>query len=243
MGTGITRFVLLSAVLHVGLLAALGNHPSRPPQQFTSSEIITLNEISTSKTPPRRMPYTHKPSSVGKSDMRKMTKTHSVQRELKSVPPGKIIGSVSLPAPQQERRSKTDNLNPSTNAHLPNPAVNEGKSLFETQADLPTHSHAIDRKSLMSIFTGRLRDAMTPYFTYPMLARRYGWQGRVQVGLRVEPDGHLSHIRIARSSGVRLLDNAAIAALNHIDALPDAVGWLDGHHFDMVLPIDYRLVD
>jgi protein TonB len=75
------------------------------------------------------------------------------------------------------------------------------------------------------------------------MARRNGWQGQVQVGLRVEADGRLSHVRIAHSSGYRLLDSAALATLNRINAVPKATGWLDGRHFDMVLPIDYRLID
>jgi protein TonB len=75
------------------------------------------------------------------------------------------------------------------------------------------------------------------------MARRNGWEGQVQVGLRVEADGRLSHVRIAHSSGYRALDSAALTTLDRINALPEAAGWLDGRHFDMVLPIEYRLID
>lgn len=86
-----------------------------------------------------------------------------------------------------------------------------------------------------------LRRLFTANFNYPMLARRKGWQGEVRLGLRLEPDGRLTHIRIVRSSGHSILDKSAIKTARQVEKAPDAARWLDGEWFDMVLPVQYRL--
>ena len=48
---------------------------------------------------------------------------------------------------------------------------------------------------------------------YPAQARRHGLEGTVHVGVRVLADGQPSDARIHRSSGVRELDQAALAAV------------------------------
>lgn len=88
-----------------------------------------------------------------------------------------------------------------------------------------------------------LREALAHHFHYPLLARRKGLEGEVKVSLRIEPDGELSHIRLAQSSGHAVLDEAAIATLGKVSRLPQAVPWLKGAYFDMTLPIQYRLTD
>jgi protein TonB len=88
-----------------------------------------------------------------------------------------------------------------------------------------------------------LRQALRAHFSYPLLARQRGWAGLVQLGLRVESDGRLSHVRVLESSGYGLLDRAALASVRAIGVVPQALRWLHGHHFDIVLPVEYRLLD
>ena len=86
-----------------------------------------------------------------------------------------------------------------------------------------------------------LSQALLPYFEYPGLARRRGWQGRVKVGLHVEADGALSRIKLLESSGYAVLDNAAIRNVSRVRNLPGALQWLDGNGMEVVLPVSYRL--
>lgn len=81
------------------------------------------------------------------------------------------------------------------------------------------------------------------YFYYPRLARKKGWQGKVKLELRVEGSGHLSHIRLIQSSGYASLDDAALKSLRKVAFLPEARNWLQGTHYDIVVPVEYRLVD
>jgi periplasmic protein TonB len=81
------------------------------------------------------------------------------------------------------------------------------------------------------------------YFVYPTVARRRGWQGEVAVALRIEPDGRVRALRVARSSGYAVLDRDALATLNRIGVLPRAAAWLKGHAYDTEVPVIYRLTE
>jgi len=88
-----------------------------------------------------------------------------------------------------------------------------------------------------------LRDAMQPYFHYPLLARRHGWEGTVRIGMRISASGQISRLHIVETSHHAVLDQAALDCLVRIRQLPGAVAWLDGHDSDIVLPVEYRLTD
>lgn len=60
------------------------------------------------------------------------------------------------------------------------------------------------------IFPSSLRN---PAPHYPRQARIRGWQGTVLVGVFVTPAGGAGSVRVARSSGFPLLDDAALSAL------------------------------
>ena len=88
-----------------------------------------------------------------------------------------------------------------------------------------------------------LLEALLPHFDYPPLARRRGWQGRVNVGLHVEADGDLTRIHLVESSGHALLDRAAVRNITELRGIPRAAQWLEGNGMDMVLPVRYQLAD
>ncbi len=57
-------------------------------------------------------------------------------------------------------------------------------------------------------------------FDYPLLARRRGWQGVVHLRFVVTPQGHVTGVELATSSGHRLLDDSALHNARGIQALP-----------------------
>lgn len=89
----------------------------------------------------------------------------------------------------------------------------------------------------------QLHAAMQPYFHYPLLARRRGWEGTVQVGLRISARGEIIQLRILKTSQHAVLDAAAIDCLSKIGQVPGAMAWLAGQESDIVLPVEYRLTD
>lgn len=92
------------------------------------------------------------------------------------------------------------------------------------------------------LLSAELQAMFAANFSYPSIARRNNWEGNVLAAVRVEEDGTLSHIKLVKTSGYNVLDDATLQGLRNISALPSAQGWLKGHHFDIVMPVQYRLV-
>jgi len=88
-----------------------------------------------------------------------------------------------------------------------------------------------------------LRHAFIPYFTYPRLAQKKGWQGTVELAVNIDAQGQLTRIRIIHSSGYGVLDHAALKSIRQIKALPNAMQWLDSHGLEVNFPVKYQLID
>ncbi len=81
------------------------------------------------------------------------------------------------------------------------------------------------------------------HFTYPWIARRRGWEGEVRLALRVGAAGRVSDLRVVKTSGYAILDRAALRSARRIHAVPEAARWMRGRHLDIVVPVEYRLVN
>ena len=90
------------------------------------------------------------------------------------------------------------------------------------------------RSSVMELITREL--------TYPAIARRKGWQGVVKLELHIEADGSITELQVDETSGYSILDNAAMQCLQ-LASIPGAAQWLQGQAIDIVVPVEYRLVD
>lgn len=79
-----------------------------------------------------------------------------------------------------------------------------------------------------------------PRPAYPELALQEGWQGQVLLRVRVSPEGRATTISVQRSSGQRVLDEAAIQAVRGWSFVParqgsvPLAGWV-------TVPIVFRL--
>jgi len=83
--------------------------------------------------------------------------------------------------------------------------------------------------------------ALRASFYYPLIAQRQGWQGEVRIALTIQADGTLANIRVSRSSGYAILDDAAVDSVRRIRAIPEAIASLAGENLDLVLPVRYEL--
>ena len=90
------------------------------------------------------------------------------------------------------------------------------------------------RNSVMELISQEL--------TYPAIARRKGWQGIVKLELHIEADGSITDLQVEETSGYSILDKAAMRCLQFA-SLPGAARWLRGQTIDIVVPVEYRLVD
>jgi protein TonB len=90
------------------------------------------------------------------------------------------------------------------------------------------------RNSVMELISREL--------TYPAIARRKGWQGIVKLELHIEADGSITGLQVDETSGYSILDKAAMQCLQFA-SLPGAARWLQGQTVDIIVPVEYRLVD
>ncbi|MCX7966820.1 MAG: energy transducer TonB [Syntrophorhabdaceae bacterium] len=81
-----------------------------------------------------------------------------------------------------------------------------------------------------------LRDIIVKNITYPEKARKMGWEGRVILSFAINETGTINEIKILKSSGYPLLDEAAKEALLKIDKLQK-------RHERLIvqLPVEFRL--
>ncbi len=86
-----------------------------------------------------------------------------------------------------------------------------------------------------------LRSAVEAHKEYPQTARRRGREGTVIVHLLIAPDGRLIEVGVARSSGERLLDDAAVHAARAAGAFPRAPPTLRADPISVEIPLVYRI--
>jgi TonB family protein len=88
----------------------------------------------------------------------------------------------------------------------------------------------------------QLKNIIRARFTYPRMARRMGWEGLVGLSLHIDDDGSLNNVRIARSSGRKVLDDNAKKTIQSIGRLQLASN-LTIQAADTEIEVLYRLTD
>lgn len=124
---------------------------------------------------------------------------------------------------------------PATSAREESPAP-------AAQATIAASNPAPDRQETERQLRTSVLELVAKQLKYPAIARRKGWQGTVHLELHIEADGRISRLRIDKTSGYAALDHAAADALQ-LASLPHATQWLNGQAVDLVIPVEYRLLD
>jgi len=97
------------------------------------------------------------------------------------------------------------------------------------------------REKQRNYLLGELQNRLSRYLSYPVVARRRGWQGEVMVAFDINITGQLHNVRLAHSSGFTVLDHSAMNAINKLQqiSLPDTLGQLQA--MELQLPVRYLL--
>lgn len=96
---------------------------------------------------------------------------------------------------------------------------------------------AADARHLLA----HIKADLARHFQYPRIARQRGWEGEVILGFMLMPDGRITTIRILKSSGFFLLDQAARQSLARVARIQLARRMSAGSQLE--LPVQYRLTD
>ena len=213
--------LVVSACLHAALLTlrpdpALSS-VARAGHSGISLQLVSLQETAADNTPDS--------NAIGKEQNKSTTSrnAHAYSEE---------PGYANTPRP-------TNTAAAAPAAYVSVTAAHDSPQL-QAPSGIPAIAEPVD---LSSNLHTQVRHAMQPYFSYPMLARRRGWQGTVRIGMRISADGHISRLHIVETSRHPLLDRAALASLGKVKSIPLAEAWLAGRHSDIVLPVEYRLTD
>jgi protein TonB len=81
-----------------------------------------------------------------------------------------------------------------------------------------------------------IKDNIQKGISYPRIARKMGWEGRVIVSFVVDKDGRIQDVHIVESSGFTALDKNAIATIKKAAPFPCPTV-----RAELVVPVVYRL--
>lgn len=81
-----------------------------------------------------------------------------------------------------------------------------------------------------------IRDLIVKRLSYPLIARRMGWSGRVVLAFIVAEDGSVRSIQVKESSGYPALDNSAMETVKSVAPFPRPPAAAE-----IVMPVQFQL--
>jgi protein TonB len=118
-------------------------------------------------------------------------------------------------APLQPVEARVVETAPMT--HDPDPPASPAQAQSVAQESAPQTPTATHSTPAVKVDHGwlaeSLRQRLAEIKRYPSSARLNGWEGKVVLRAVIRADGHLSEVKVHRSSGHETLDNAAIEAI------------------------------
>lgn len=220
---GIKWFAALSLVVHGAVLTAWQQHPLLGNHSVHMLELTLINTPAAATT----------------------TAPASIDHPSKSAPAERPPAQARPEPPRQTRvaaRPQAPARAATTGNSRPVSAVNEETTPATTQAAVATARPAHDREESDRQLRASVLELVARQLKYPAIARRKGWQGIVRLELHIEPDGRISRLQINRTSGYPVLDNAAAESLQ-LATVPNAGQWLNERAVDLIVPVEYRLLD
>ena len=126
---------------------------------------------------------------------------------------------------------KEEEINKTKPKVTKNKATNKNKNTFKKTNNNDNKAYVISR----------LNTEIQHNFKYPRLAIRNGWQGKVILGLSINPQGYIENAHIKIGSGYRILDQSALNALLSIKNIQKAENKFIIDQQEITIPVIYRL--
>ncbi len=215
----LSHFLAISLALHATVLVV--SHTSRPQRDWLAGPVIV-----------RLVPV---PQSVRES--RPTGSGKAAPAEKTPATPAMQAATAAEKTLPQQRPPRHSAASPAGAESPPGTGVSPAPPGPQS-ADTATRMAEREQQLLDS-----LHAALMPHFSYPLLARRRGWEGIVRVGLRIEANGRLTRLHLVEPSPYDVLNTAAINSLAQLARLPNAGTWLQGSPVDLVVPVEYRLLE
>ena len=224
-------FLGLSVAVHAAVLVSW---PPPAPRVGNAGQVLLLavrNQTGEAVTPPQ--------NSVEEHPQQPTESTR--QQPPVELPPAAAATPVKQQPVEHQRVKHQAVVQPRIEPPAPVPLPAQDNTPHPTQATQAA-STTLSREEQDQYLRACVMNLVTRQLTYPAIARRKGWQGIVKLELHIEPDGQISALHIDTTSGYSVLDKAALQSLQ-LANVPDAAQWLQGETIDMVVPVEYRLID
>lgn len=102
-------------------------------------------------------------------------------------------------------------------------------------------AHGADLEALRGLFTGMVRQRIIGARNYPRIAQRRGQEGQPVIAFTLDRKGRLIQADLQKSSGFRLLDQAALDAVHQAAPYPEIPTELNIDTFQFKLPVSFVL--
>jgi len=234
-------FVLGSLILHALLVALWQNEAPAGPSAHSTFQVTVLarhgdTERKLHTADPAVPAHTRTPATGAADSASVVTPAKKTQATRVQA----VARTSGVRARKSESKTETGTHRAERNETPPRAQY---KQVSARNGSISHGQHELTSAARYRKIRSALLKALLPHFDYPPVARRRGWQGRVNIGLHVEADGDLTRIRLVESSGHALLDRAAVRNVTELRSIPRAAQWLEGNGMDVVLPVRYQLAD
>lgn len=141
------------------------------------------------------------------------------QEQVRSEPPPPVVTEYAAPTPSAPAVSQSvvDHV-PRGPVVAPTPVAASAPVVAQGGEGKMSPEKA-QQKYLKEHFT-YIRDLINNRLTYPLVARRMGWSGRVVLVFVVAQDGSIRSLRVKESSGYPSLDNGAMETVKKVAPFP-----------------------
>jgi len=129
--------------------------------------------------------------------------------------------------------SSSSSLDSSSTSATPGQGQPSGASAKE---DAGGAALSVDEQYRRANFSA-IRDSILGNLHYPMLARRRGWSGQVELSFTIDPDGNVNELKVLTSSGFPVLDEQAMTAIRRSAPFTPP----PPRKVELVMPVTFRL--
>lgn len=143
--------------------------------------------------------------------------------------------------PERSSREPVAGRPPAASTAVP-PASSASASASAAPSPQPAAATAGLIASIEQAYKTALQAEIARHRSYPLMARRLRQEGTVAVGFVVQADGQLTAIELLESSGHRLLDEAALAAVREVARFRPIPEELDRQDWPLSVPLNFRLL-
>lgn len=203
-----------------------------PPASIPQASLVEVAPL-----PPSRLP----PSPARKDPPAPPARAPEPPARLKAKPVAAAPAAPALPAPDDASSASDEAGTPSSSAAsvasrggAPAGASGPIGNGPGSSAPNPGTTVRIRYEQQLYVWLARFKE-------YPMLARRRGLEGTGSVRVRLDRHGRVLTRSVDKSTGERLLDDAAVDMTRRADPFPPVPADYPGDSFEFVAPIEFRL--